>query len=212
MSDDIYRLEACVENFEEALLAQKRGVHQVELCASLDQDGLTPKVQVIEQCLEGLDIPVKVMIRPLAGSFVSDGRVLRRMISELEKVQIIGVERVVFGVTTPDGHIDIDSFARLRDHSGSMRITFHKAIDTCVDPVVEVGRLIESGGIHSILTSGGRATAMEGATILREMIKVSAGRLEILPAGRITADNVQQVHELIEAKMYHGRRIVGDLS
>jgi len=46
--------------------------------------------------------------------------------------------------------------------------------------------------------------------VLREMIKISS-EIEIMPAGKITKSNVHELHELIGARAYHGRLIVGSL-
>ena len=35
--------EVCVETYREALFAEQLGADRIELCSSLDQDGLTPK-------------------------------------------------------------------------------------------------------------------------------------------------------------------------
>ena len=62
--------EACVETVKEAILAEKRGAGRVELCDSLEYDGLTPTKQNIEKSIEFLSIPIKVMIRPRKGNFI----------------------------------------------------------------------------------------------------------------------------------------------
>ena len=43
--------EACVENFNEALIAVKKGADRLELCADLANDGLTPSVELIKSLL-----------------------------------------------------------------------------------------------------------------------------------------------------------------
>jgi len=44
------------------------------------------------------------------------------------------------------------------------------------------------------------------------MIQIAKDQLTIIPAGRITNQNLQKIHESIGASEYHGRRIVGKLS
>ena len=62
--------EACVETFEEAVLAEKRGANRIELCSDLANDGLTPSFELMEKTISNLKIPIMVMIRPRAGNFV----------------------------------------------------------------------------------------------------------------------------------------------
>ena len=71
--------EACVETFEEAILAEKKGANRVELCSRLDLDGLTPERKIIEKVLGALSIPIKIMIRPRAGDFSYNDQELNRM-------------------------------------------------------------------------------------------------------------------------------------
>lgn len=59
--------EACVEPFEEALLAEKLGANRIELCFELANDGLTPSFALMQKVCSKLKIPVMAMIRPRAG-------------------------------------------------------------------------------------------------------------------------------------------------
>ncbi len=206
-----YRLEACVNGFAQAISAQNAGAHQVELCSRLDLDGLTPTRSDIEQCLAQLNIPTKIMIRPTSGNFVTDDKTLDKMISEIKEVKSMEVRHIVLGLTTQDHMLDLDSLCTLRDIAFPMAVTIHKAIDTCLDPIQEVERLVRTGGFHSVLTSGGATTALEGSSTIMRMIEKSKGQIRIISAGSITIDNLQHVHRLIDGHYYHGKRIVGVL-
>jgi copper homeostasis protein len=48
-------------------------------------------------------------------------------------------------------------------------------------------------GCRRVLTSGGKPTAKDGASTIRELIAHAAGRIEVLPAGGIRADNVVEL-------------------
>lgn len=207
----IYQLEACVNSFDQALKAQKAGANQVELCSRLDLDGLTPSIQDITKCLSDLMILTKVMIRPVAGDFVTSDEVVTKMIEEIIVMKSIGVQHVVFGLTDVKAMLDIHTLSELRDHAHPMKVTIHKAIDTCSDPVNETRKLANAGGFDSILTSGGAQTAMEGASIIKQMITAADDQLNIIAAGSITKDNIAEIDAAISSKFYHGRRIVGEL-
>ncbi len=204
--------EACVESLTDALEAQRRGADQIELCSNLAEEGLTPSAVLIQECLNQLSIPVKVMVRPRAGSFVCETLDLGDMVTDIKMMKNLGVQEIVLGITTPKNTIDIESLKLLKAHTGDMRITFHKAIDTCTNPIEEVSRLIELGGIHSILTSGGASMASEGITNLLAMSEASGDTLQIIAAGSITDKNVESIHNQLQLSTYHGRRIVGDLN
>ena len=202
-----YTKEACIENFEEALLAQQHGAHQIELCSQLHLDGCTPPKDDVIRCLEELDIHTKVMIRPVAGSFAVTEEVYDQMKSEIIAMKNLGVQEVVFGLTRPDSRLDMNRITTLRDLAHSMDITIHKAIDTSVDILEDLEKLMELGGIKSVLTSGGHNTALAGQSVLRSMIEIAAD-IDIIPAGKITFQNIEDIHRSLNAKIYHGRRIV----
>jgi Uncharacterized protein involved in copper resistance len=206
-----YIIEACVASLAEALIAQQRGADQIELCAHLEWDGLTPDMALMDVCIQQLDIPVKVMIRPKKGDFIPDALLIEKMIQEIRSVRQIGIERIVLGLTTAQRQLDLGALAEVLQEADGLEVTIHKAIDTCHDPVHEVTRLKSLHRVHSILTSGGQVTAISGAAVIKEMIKVSEGEIQIIAAGSVTEANIQEVHHLIGAAAYHGRRILGAL-
>ena len=204
-------LEACVETYDEARLAQERGADQVELCADLDQDGLTPGRELITRVATSLNIPVKVMVRPRAGDFHYDLRELESMIATIAFCKKASVKGVVFGILKQNNELDIKAIRELANFASPLEVTIHKAIDLTPDPLQSLNKLLESVSIFSVLTSGGRDTAAEGSAVIRKMIDRSAGKIQVIAAGKITNENLEEIHRIIGGTAYHGRRIVGTL-
>jgi copper homeostasis protein len=204
-------IEACVESCEEALIAQSRGVHRIELCSRLDLDGLTPSPELIRKVCGELTIPVNVMIRPRAGHFICSPEEIEWMKEEILVAKSLGASGIVFGILTPDNQIDVDNCILLTEAASPLPVTFHKAIDQLSDPVTGVRQLKNIPGIARILTSGGKPTAREGAEKIREMILEAGDQLIILVAGKVTRENVMEIRQLTGGKEYHGRNIVGNL-
>ena len=73
-----------------------------------------------------------------------------------------------------------------------MKVTFHRAFDFARDREVALEALVELG-VHRVLTSGGAATALEGAASLALLVRQANGRIEILAGGGINAGNVAAV-------------------
>ena len=67
-------------------------------------------------------------------------------------------------------------------------VTFHRAFDVHGD-LEQAIRL----GFSRILTSGGAATAPEGAAQIARYVEQARGRIAILPGGGINASNVAQL-------------------
>jgi copper homeostasis protein len=200
--------EACVETFEEAILAEKRGANRIELCSDLANAGLTPSVELMQKTISALKIPTMVMIRPRAGNFVYSEKEIAEMKSEIDLAKKVGVAGIVLGLLTPDNNIDIKNTQLLADYASPLPVTFHKAIDELENPVEGVKDLLKIGNIKRILTSGGLPTALEGQETIREMIKTAGDNIIILVAGKVLDSNVEEIQKLTGARELHGRRIV----
>ena len=203
--------EACVETFEEAILAEKKGADRVELCSRLDLDGLTPERKIIEKVLGALSIPIKIMIRPRAGNFSYNDQELNRMKEDILFCKDLNVQGVVFGLLDQNKTIDIENMKYLSNIADGLEITFHKAIDQVGIIIDEIDRLLAIGSISSILTSGGAFDAQSGSSFLKKLAEKYQDIITIIPAGSITKNNIHELHHKIGAKEYHGRKIVGDL-
>ena len=203
--------EACVETFEEAILAEKKGADRIELCSRLDLDGLTPERKIIEKVLGALSIPIKIMIRPRAGNFSYNDQELNRMKEDILFCKDLNVQGVVFGILDQNKTIDMENMKYLCDTADNLEITFHKAIDQTDSIIDEIDRLLAIGSISSILTSGGAFDAQSGSRYLKKLTEKYQDIITIIPAGSITKNNIQELHQKIGAKEYHGRKIVGDL-
>jgi len=204
--------EACVETFEEAVLAEKLGANRIELCSDLTNDGLTPSFELMQKACSMLKIPVMVMIRPRAGNFIYSEEEIIQMKSEIDQAKKAGAFGIVFGLRTPANKIDKKNTEILAEYAQPLPVTFHKAIDELENPVEGVSVLKEITGIKRILTSGGKPTAFEGQETIRKMIEVAGEKITILVAGKVLDSNVKVIQKLTGATELHGRRIVGELS
>lgn len=203
--------EACLESLEEAKLAAERGANRIELCADLAQDGLTPSLELMKQACSELSIPVMTMARPRGGNFVHTPEEVEQMKVAIYQAKEAGAHGVVFGLLTPDNKIDEKNTRLLAEYAQPLPVTFHKAIDEMDDPVEGVRVLKTIPGIKRILTSGGKATALEGQETIRKMIQEAEGQIIILVAGKVLDSNVEEISRLTGASELHGRKIVGEL-
>lgn len=200
--------EACVESLADALDAERRGAHRIELCSTLDQDGLTPSRELIGECRHRLSIPIMVMIRPRGGDFVYSGDEVAQMEGEIAFCKRSAVAGVVFGLLTREGKIDVENTARLARAALPLDVTFHKAIDYSVDVMDSFFCLNAIEGISRVLTSGGCATAWEGREALKAMHEMPGRRIEIIAAGRLLPENRERVADYTGIRELHGKRIV----
>lgn len=199
--------EVCVESFHETIAALAAGATRIELCDYLDCGGTTPSYGTIKQVMENFDVPVMVMIRPRGGDFYYSKDEFEIMCHDIEVCKALHATGVVFGLLHTDHTIDVERTAQLVQLAQPMQVTFHKAIDETTDILKAVQQLAEIG-IDRILTSGGKATAIEGSDMLLDMIKIAESRLKIIVCGKVTWENFDQISKLIPSSDYHGRRLV----
>ena len=199
--------EACVESFEKALEAQNNGANRIELCENLAVGGTTPSYGTVKICLEKLNISIFPMIRARGGNFIYSKDEMEIMKEDIKVFKELGVKGVVLGCLTSDNKIDLELTKELVDLAYPMEVTFHKAIDEISNPLDYIEDLVNIG-IKRILTSGGKATALEGKDLINEMIKKSNKRLKVVVAGKVTKENLNELSNLICANEFHGKLIV----
>ncbi|MDA9671735.1 hypothetical protein N9T87_00450 [bacterium] len=131
-----------------------------------------------------------------------------KMLEDLQKIKNLGIKEVVFGAIDENYQINISTMKIIADEAYPMSITFHKAIDLTLSIKKELKKLSKIENVKSILTSGGKNTAEEGESLLKELVIEFKGKFEIIVAGSVTQNNLQYLHKRINANEYHGRNIL----
>ena len=102
------KIEFCIESVAAAQAAQEKGAHRIELCKSLDKDGLTPSIDLIKACQAIYDGEIHMMIRPKEGDFCYSKSDLIQMKKEIKLAHLYNIKGVVFGVLLKNGNIDTE--------------------------------------------------------------------------------------------------------
>ena len=203
--------EACVDNIQDAINAFKKGADRIEFCSNLDEDGLTPSNYDLISLKKSISIPVRVMVRPHSNSFNYNDDDLIQMKETIKFCKNQKFDGVVFGCLDDDNELDLNKIKYLADFAKPLNVIIHKAIDLTSSPVNSLKKLLEINSVNGVLTSGGFETAELGTEVLKKMINISPNEFEIISAGKITNQNFKILHEKIDGKFYHGRKIVGEL-
>lgn len=191
-------LEVCLDDIDGAIAAELRGADRIELCAGLIEDGTTPSIGTVQTVLRNVRrIGVQVLVRQRGGEFVFSDAEVDAMCADIEAVRGLATPDAVqlgfvIGALHADGTIDRDATTRMLASCGDAPVTFHKAFDSTPDLDEALDVLIELG-IDRVLTSGGAATALDGADALARLVARSAGRIGILAAGGIRPHNAAEV-------------------
>ena len=147
------------------------------------------------------------MVRARGGNFNYSKDEIEIMKEDIKLFKKIGVKGIVLGCLTNDNKIDLETTKELVDLAYPMEVTFHKAIDEISNPLDYIDALIDIG-IKRILTSGGKATALEGKDLINDMIRKSNKKLKIVVAGKVTKENLSELSSLISSDEFHGKQIV----
>lgn len=197
-------VEAAVESLDDALAAVSGGADRLELCANLSVGGTTPDQSLIESVLRRVDVPVFAMIRPRGGSFVYAAVEIDHMRRDIEMALDLGVAGVVLGALDSANHVDVERTQSLVGVAGGQRVTFHRAFDRTPDVRAAADALM-SLGVARVLTSGGAATASDGAATLGSLVEHVGGRLAILAGGGVRANNVRDIVQRSGVREVHAR-------
>src|ERR1043165_4238131 len=106
MTNSRLEFEVCANGMQSALNAEKADVSRIELCDRLEQGGITPSADVIQEAREKLSLQIFVLVRPRAGNFFYSREEFRIMKDQIALCMKLNVDGVVTGMLTPE--LDVD--------------------------------------------------------------------------------------------------------
>ena len=194
-------VEICVETVQGLRAAEIAGADRVELCACLDVGGLTPSAGMMRFAAER-GLPARVLVRPRSGSFVYDDDELGVIERDVAAARSLGLSGVVIGAAREDGRLDRERLSRLADRCHGLGRTLHRVFDLTPDPFESLELAVELG-FDRILTSGQAASAAAGAGLLARLVAAADGRITILAAGGVNADNLADLVRATAVREVH---------
>lgn len=199
-------IECIVQNAKDAIAAEKLGAARLELVSAIELGGLTPAYGTIKNVIDSVQLPVQVMIRPHSYGFVyssDDKEVMKKDISLLNEMEH---HRIVIGTLKENKTIDTDFLDELFEEFPQLDVTFHRAFDEVRDQTEAYHTLTAyRENIKRILTSGGADDCLEGKDSLRRLVHLQHKLQgpDILPGSGLKPDNIQILHDAIQAEEYH---------
>lgn len=202
-------IEVCLDADNLTVLAQnarscaRAGVDRIELCANMQQDGLTPSAEAIDVTRKHFPNGVlMVMIRPRSGDFHYTKDELITMNQQIIQAKELGADGIVFGVLSPQKKINFHACQMLCDTAKnlSLKMTFHRAFDEITEHETALTQL-ESLAFDHVLTSGiawhTTGSALDGINNIQRFINFVDGRLEIIIGGGVSPNNIHHIiHQL----------------
>lgn len=197
-----FSLEICCFNIQSALNAQQSGASRIELCADPADGGTTPSLGTIKTARENLHIQLYPIIRPRGGDFLYNKEEFEIMMNDVVLCKQIGCEGVVIGILNADGKVDKKRAGKLVELAYPAGVTFHRAFDNSSNAGEALEDII-SIGCERILTSGHKPTALEGASLIHDLVKQADNRIIIMPGSGIRGSNILAIADQTQAEEFH---------
>jgi copper homeostasis protein len=187
-------VEVCVESVAGVRAARAAGAQRVELCCALGEGGLTPGHGLLAASVAAAagGLELVCLARPRGGDFLYSADELDVLAREVAAARELGAGGVALGCLTADGLVDEERCARLVALARPLRVTFHRAFDMVREPERALEVLVGLG-IERVLSAGQAARAFEGRALLARLVRAARGRIEVVAAGGVRAENVRML-------------------
>jgi len=197
-------MEICCGSYEDALAAYYGGAKRVELNSALHLGGLTPSLGALILTKKHTDLKVIAMVRPRGAGFCYSETDFETMKTDAELLMQNGADGLAFGCLDENGNIDVERtrlmVAIVKKYHGEA--VFHRAFDCVKDPYRAAELLIDMG-VDRILTSGLKAKAMDGISLIEELQRKYGGRIEILAGSGMNAGNAKEMMDRTRISQVH---------
>jgi copper homeostasis protein len=211
-------LEVPLDSLDAALLAAPFA-DRLELCDDLPSEGWTPTPSLIRAVCERIDTArtsVVSMIRPRSANlsahldvaaFTTTPRILADALREIEASAKAGAHSVAIGLLTPDGCVDMEACARMRDaaREHGLIVAFLRTFDLLadrargMDDITALGmtRVVTAGVLgwdQSVLTLPQRLAvlAVDVQCAAQAAVKYNVTPVEVVPGGGVRASNAAE--------------------
>lgn len=184
--------ELAVFHPDSVAIAQTCNVSRIELCDNYSVGGVTPSKDNFITARKIFQGPIMVMIRPVAGGFVYDEKIIHQMIDEIKLFDKLGADGFVFGCLTDDEFVNSSQLEKLVSYCKHKPVTFHRAIDRVADYENGIRCLINCG-VNNVLTTCQAPNALLGKNKINEMILNYGSKINFIAGGGVRSNNIAEL-------------------
>lgn len=196
---------ACFE-ITSAETAMNSMADRIEFCDDFEKGGITPDFYEFMHLKRNYTMPVYVMIRPKGGPFFYSEAEFSAMKTSIITFKEGGADGFVFGILDSENEIDEDRNLQLLELAGDVPCTFHRAFDRTKNLEKSIETLIKLG-FRTVLTSGGKKSAMEGKENLKNLVEKYGNQIEILIGGGVRSKNIAELKRFTGGTSFHSSAI-----
>lgn len=201
-------LEVPLDSVQAAILAAPFA-DRLELCDDLASEGWTPTTTLIRDIRASIDTSrtsIVSMIRPRSANnsaaldvaaFTTTPRILEDALFEIDASAKAGADSVAIGLLTPDGFVDMEACARMRDvaRGHGLIVAFLRTFDLLAD---------RKRGMDDITALGMTRVITAGVLGWDAAVLTLPQRLEVLAADARNASTSAAVHGVSQVEIVPG--------
>lgn len=195
-------LEVIACSVADAIEAQRGGAGRLEIIRDFQRGGLTPPLDLVQNILDAVTLPVRVMLRE-GDSYEVGGEAEReKLCSTASKLSGLNVDGVVLGFLRK-GEIDVQLTEWVLSCAPNLTATFHHAFEEAEDPFTAIRVLKRLKQVNRILTSGGTGEWPKKIERLSRYQEEVGPEIEILAGGGIDQQSIQMICQATGIREFH---------
>ncbi len=195
-------LEVIACSVADAVAAEQGGADRIELIAHFEVGGLTPPLQLVEEVVAAVRMPVRVMVRANQGFEVEDGRELAALAAAAAELGRLPVDGLVLGFVR-GGAIDLPAMTAVLTQAPHLSATFHRAFEVLPDRLAAIGILKTLPQIDHILSSGGERAWADKIDDLAEQAEAARPEIDLLLGGGLSAEVMPLIRSRTSIRAFH---------
>lgn len=195
-------LEVIACSVSDAVEAQSGGAGRLEIVRDLASGGLTPPLELVQEILAAVTLPVRVMLRE-GNSYEVSGHTEREgLCAAATALSGLNVDGVVLGFLR-SREVDIQLTESVLSCAPNLRATFHHAFEDTDDPFSAIQTLKRVAQVDRILTSGGSGDWTEKIQRLARYKEQAGPEIEILAGGGIDQQSIRMICQATGIREFH---------
>ncbi|CAN5798283.1 copper homeostasis protein [soil metagenome] len=198
-------VEVIACSVSDAIEAQRGGAGRLEIIRDFHRGGLTPPLELVQDILEAVTLPVRVMLRE-GDSYEVVGEAEREKLCaaarRLSGLNEAGVDGLVLGFMCK-GEIDVQLTERVLSCAQNLKATFHHAFEEAEDAFTAILVLKRLKQVNRILTSGGNGEWSEKIERLSRFEEKVGPEIEVLAGGGIDQQSIRMICQATGIREFH---------
>lgn len=165
----------------DAQRAEAGGADRVQVCGTLEDGGMSPTPQLVSDVRRVTSVEIRVMVRLRAG-YSTDGGEAVRLRGLMQSYLEAGADGIVLGFLNGHGEVDVPLIIELLGEE-PWAWTFHRAVDTCLEPDRAWSALARLPRLDQVLTAGSARGVEHGLNDLLDRAHRDPWAASVMMAG-----------------------------